>query len=135
MSGAITAAQCARCDRLTLVGYSGGGVLAVLLAKHRSDVGPADYHRCPLDTSRWVKHHGVSPLMGSLNPFDSISAVSSVHEFHFHGGRDQTVPPEVMKWYIRRSIREGIHFFTVTEYDHKCCWVRDWPELLRMTAE
>ncbi|WP_424946638.1 alpha/beta hydrolase [Candidatus Spongiihabitans sp.] len=133
MSRAVTAAKRSVGDRITLVGYSGGGVIVALLASRRSDVDRLITIAAPLDTKTWAEYHGVSPLQASLNPLASVSATGSVREFHFHGGRDQTVPPEAIKRYIRQAAREGVRFFMITEYDHGCCWVRDWPTLLAMT--
>ncbi len=134
MDRAVSAAKHAQSDRLTLVGYSGGGVIAALLASRRSDVERLITVAAPLDTDTWVKHHRVSPLTESLNPLTS-AITGSVREFHFHGERDQIVPPEVIKPYIRQAARAGVRFFTLAEYDHGCCWVRDWPALLAMTDE
>ena len=131
MNRAVTAAKHAQSDRLTLVGYSGGGVIATLLASRRSDVDRLVTVAAPLDTKIWVEHHRVSPLTESLNPRTSATA-GSAREFHFHGKRDQIVPPEVIKPYIRQAARAGVRFFTLAEYDHNCCWVRDWPALLAM---
>ena len=135
MSHAVTAAKRAQSDRLTLVGYSGGGVIAVLLAAHRLDVDRLITIAAPLDTEAWVKYHSVSPIVESLNPLETATATGSVSEFHFHGEQDQIVPPEVIKKYAHRANRAGVRFFTMPGYDHSCCWVRDWQELLALTDE
>ncbi len=132
MDRAITDSKLSSEDRLTLVGYSGGGVIATLVASRRMDVDELVTVAAPLDISAWANHHRVSPLKDSLNPSEHVPALGSSREFHFHGGRDLVVPPAIMKRYHRRVSRANVHFFSVPEFDHKCCWVRDWPKLLAM---
>jgi pimeloyl-ACP methyl ester carboxylesterase len=54
--------------RLTLVGYSGGGTIAVLLAARRSDVAEVITVAANLDVGYWTQRDGLSPLTGSLDP-------------------------------------------------------------------
>ncbi len=132
MDRAITDSKLSSEDRLTLVGYSGGGVIATLVASRRMDVDELVTVAAPLDISAWANHHQVSPLKDSLNPSEHVPALGLSREFHFHGGRDLVVPPAVMKRYRQRVSRANVHFFSVPEFDHQCCWVRDWPKLLAM---
>lgn len=127
---AITASKRSEQDCLTLVGYSGGGVIAALLAVHRSDVDVLVTVAAPLDIKAWVNHHQVSPLTESLNPAESQPSDGATREFHFHGGRDLTVPAAIIRRYRRRAARERTRFDVVGDFDHRCCWVREWPKLL-----
>ncbi len=51
-------------DRLTLVGYSGGGAIAALVAAQRPDVVLLITVAGNLDHDNWTKHHNVLPLIG-----------------------------------------------------------------------
>ena len=53
---------------LELVGYSGGGAIAVLVAARRSDVVGIRTVAGNLDTRAFCKYQHVSALDGSMNP-------------------------------------------------------------------
>ena len=129
---AITAAKGSAEDRLTLVGYSGGGVVAALVAAGRPDVDELITVVAPLDTVAWTNHHRISALEGSLNPLDIQPTSELTRTFHFHGGRDRTVPPVVIERYRLRRSSELVDFFVLSDFTHQCCWVRDWRTLLSM---
>jgi pimeloyl-ACP methyl ester carboxylesterase len=113
--------------RLRLVGYSGGGVVATLLAMQRDDVELLVTVAAPLALSEWVAWHGASPLTGSLDPAIYRSDVNLPPAMHFVGGRDRTVPALIVESFIRRR---GGQIQVVSDFDHECCWARDWSDLL-----
>ena len=106
---------------VVLVGYSGGGVLAVLIAERLDNVAAVITVGANLDTEAWTKHHGYLPLSGSLNPASS-TAEHRWPETHLYGARDETVPPGdgggVFQALSRREASE-----IVDANDHVCCWV------------
>ena len=53
---------------IVIVGHSGGGVIAALLAARLPGVAGLITVASPLDIHGWIAHHRVSPLRGSLNP-------------------------------------------------------------------
>ena len=63
-----TTARRANAQKVRLVGYSGGGVLAVLIAERLDNVAAVITVGANLDTDAWTRHHGYLPLSGSLNP-------------------------------------------------------------------
>lgn len=113
--------------RIVLVGYSGGGVIAALLATRRDDVERLVTVAAPLATAEWVAWHGVSPLSGSLDPADPGENVRLPQGVHFVGANDRTVPPAIVERFVRRK---GGRIELVDGFDHECCWVRDWAALL-----
>lgn len=113
--------------RIRLVGYSGGGVIAVLLAARRDDVESLVTVAAPLAVSEWVAWHGASPLTGSLDPAELSVNVHLPPSVHFVGGKDRIVPASVVEKFI---YRKGGRMETISGFDHDCCWVRDWVELL-----
>jgi dienelactone hydrolase len=118
-------------SRLTLVGYSGGGAVAALLAARRSDVGRLITVAGNLDPQAWTAHHRVSPLAGSLSPLDSLEALARVPQLHFAGGRDDVVPPALVEGYAQRfAPAQRPRVELEPGFDHRCCWVERWPELL-----
>src|SRR5688572_7419130 len=54
--------------RWLLIGHSGGGSLAMLIAQGRKDVAGIITLAANLDTDAWTRHFGYLPLEQSLNP-------------------------------------------------------------------
>lgn len=111
---------------VVLLGHSGGGVLALLLAERLTRVRGVVTLAINYDIDRWADHHGYRRLAGSLNP--AQAAPIRVPEWHLLGGRDRRVPPELMLEPLRR--RSGARVEVVAEFDHNCCWERLWAGLL-----
>ena len=111
--------------RLRLVGYSGGGVVAALLAARRDDVDAFVTVAAPLALAAWVQWHDASPLTGSLDP--SAVAASLPHGVHFVGGGDKTVPAAIVERFVRAR---GGTVEVIPGFDHECCWTREWAGLL-----
>jgi hypothetical protein len=117
--------------RLVLVGYSGGGVVAALLAARRNDVAGLVTVAANLDVGYWVKRDGLAPLAGSLDPAAFAGRLAAVPQVHFAGGRDRVVGADVVRAYIARlptSSRAAL--VEIADYDHRCCWAEAWRELL-----
>lgn len=116
---------------LFLVGYSGGGALAVLLADRRSDVVGLATLAGNLDTDEWTRRLGLARLSGSLNPAHMAQRVAHIPQIHFVGDRDTVMPPEVAMAYEARSRQTPSRLQRVPGADHACCWSEHWPELAR----
>ena len=79
---------------LILIGFSGGGTLASLVAMRRSDAACLVTFAAPLDLAAWVAWHGLTPLTESLDPADNLHALVRVRDRGFwFGGQDRVVPP------------------------------------------
>lgn len=115
-----------RSSQILLVGYSGGGALAILVAERTRNVAAVVTIAANLDTDAWTRHHGYLPLDRSLNP----AASNLAHpwpEFHLQGTRDAVVPAATTSAYFARYPKA--QQWTSGDYDHVCCWVTAWPEL------
>lgn len=125
---------------LVLVGYSGGGAIGALLAARRSDVVALVTVAGTLDTEGWTRQQRLSPLSGSLNPKDVAPQLARVPQWHFVGGRDDTVPPSVLAGFLdgvtdrerRNTPPPVVH--VEADFDHRCCWAQAWPVLSRRFA-
>lgn len=116
--------------QLVLVGYSGGGAVAALVAARRRDVALLVTVAGNLDHRIWTKLHHVTPLTGSLNPADAWEGLQEVRQLHFVGGKDKIVPPEVAESFADRfpaNRRPEIRL--IPDFDHTCCWAKQWPAL------
>lgn len=113
---------------LVLVGYSGGGVIAALVAARRKDVSLLVTVAAPLDVADWTRRMGVSPLEGSESPLDHVERLARVRQVAFAGQGDKTVPVESIASAIAK-FGPSAKLIVVPDFDHRCCWVRDWPRL------
>lgn len=114
---------------LVFVGFSGGGVLAMLLAERFVQTRAVITVAANLDISAWAAWHGYSPLTGSLNPAQRPPLPATIIQFHYAGGQDTKVPPQLIQTALHRQ--KCATFDVIKTYDHKCCWERDWH--LRLT--
>ena len=119
---------------LTLIGYSGGGAVAALVAARRDDVASLITVAGNLDHQAWSKIHHISPLSGSLNPADSWQELADITQTHFVGAQDTTVPLSVAQSFQRRFPTSHFPKLRLVEAaDHHCCWLDHWPELLELS--
>jgi len=114
--------------RVILIGHSGGGALAMLLAERVAGVDAVVTVAGNLDVAAWVRRHDYEPLWGSLDPGARTPLPARIRQIHFAGGRDSEVPPELVAAAARRQ--PGARFVMRPDFDHACCWAREWPELL-----
>lgn len=118
--------------RVVLVGYSGGGTLAWLMARDVPEAVAVITVAANLDIERWAAIHGYTPLAGSLNPATLPPLPSAVAQVNYVGGRDRNVPPIVVASFARGH--PGSRVVVVDDFDHQCCWTGRWPELLAQRA-
>jgi pimeloyl-ACP methyl ester carboxylesterase len=119
-------------DTVKLIGFSGGGTIAVILAGLRKDTVEIITVAANLDHKLWTKLHKVTPLYGSLNAADYAEKVQFIPQVHFVGGKDSTVSEQVVRAYLdRMSNDSSIKIVVMEKYSHTCCWAENWPELLK----
>lgn len=116
-------------EDLVLVGYSGGGVLAWLLAQRIPEVRTLVTIASNLDVDLWSERHGFSRLAGSLNPAAGPPMRPGVKQWHLVGEADKNVPPDVIAAVADKLGTEAHVLFL--ESNHRCCWLRFWPDILR----
>jgi dienelactone hydrolase len=110
---------------VVLVGYSGGGVLAVLIAERLDNVAAVVTVGANLDIDAWTRHHRYLPLTGSLNPALS-NREHRWPELHLYGANDAVVPSSTAAAYFQRYPQAQQR--VIDGYDHVCCWVETWPQ-------
>ncbi len=113
---------------VVLMGHSGGGTLATLIANVREDVTALITLAANLDINAWADHHTYTKLAGSLNPADINKLDADMKQYHFVGSEDTQVPAQLIapvvedQWGQRLKIVDG--------FDHNCCWQELWPSIL-----
>ena len=117
---------------VVLIGYSGGGTIAWLMAGYVPETIAVVTVAANLDTDEWARIHGYSALDGSLNPALLPELPPAVRQLHYVGGRDQNVPPSIVRSFAHRH--HGARVVEVAAFGHVCCWIERWPELLDESA-
>lgn len=108
--------------RLILIGYSGGGTLAALLAARRSDVTGFVTLAAPLDIIAFSEFHNVSPMTGSLNPVDYASSLSRIPQTHLAGENDEIVPIQLVHAYQQTLANNQCSMIIKASADHWSGW-------------
>jgi pimeloyl-ACP methyl ester carboxylesterase len=119
--------EAAGAGRVNIVGYSGGGSMAALVAARRKDVACLVTIAAPLDTDAWTRAIDVSPLDYSLNPADVASRLARLPQTHFQGGKDDLVPPATSARFLKEVPVAKV--INKADFDHACCWEDAWAQL------
>ena len=113
-----------------LVGFSGGGTVAALIAARRPDIVGLTTVASNLDHAAWTAHHDLTPLRGSLNPADFAHQLEAVPQVHLAGEDDDVVPPAIIESYIgRMADHSRTRLIVMSDFGHDCCWSRLWRQL------
>jgi len=118
---------------VVLIGYSGGGTLAMLLAERVPQTRAVITVAGNLDPARWARLHRYSPLRGSLNPADEPPLDTEIRQVHYVGSRDRNVPPSFVRAVAREQPNAAV--VVIPRFDHRCCWEAAWPSILESFDE
>ena len=113
---------------IVLIGFSGGGVLAMLLAVRVEKVEAVVTLAANLDVGRWTRYHNYSPLSASLDPAKEVPLPAHILQYHLLGVADRNVPLETVQAVINQQPNARV--LQYPEYDHTCCWREAWPDIL-----
>lgn len=115
---------------LHLIGYSGGGTLAVLIAAQRNDIASIRTVAGNLDVAEVMRLHAVSPMPLSQNPIDEAFRVAAIPQIHFSGGADRIVPPAIAERFRRAAGGTCVQTQIIAGMSHEGRWDERWPSLL-----
>lgn len=119
---------------IALVGYSGGGTIAALLALRRTDIVWMKTVASPLDTEAFTLLHGVTPLSESLNPAENAGALARIPQIHYVGGEDKIVPAEINRRFLSQMNDASCAALVILPgLDHSDGWTEIWPGLADKT--
>lgn len=111
---------------VVLVGHSGGGTLAQLLAT-RLDVDAVITIAGNLDVAAWTRLHGYSPLQG-LDPARLPPPPAQVRQLHLAGAGDDNVPPSLTRAALASS--PGAELRVLPGLGHLGPWEKSWPDII-----
>ena len=117
-------------ENIELIGHSGGGALALLVAARLPATTSVVTIAAPLAPQAWTDFHRLLPLSGSLSPM-TAARKSGFTERHYMGGQDAVVPPALSAGYGERFPEATLRI--IDGFDHHCCWESHWPELLEQS--
>ena len=117
-----------------LIGYSGGGAVAMLIAARRKDVKSLRTVAGNLDPNRLNEYHHVSPMSEeSLDPMSVVQKLRSIPQYHFTGSEDPVVPSSIAESFIAKSGHGNcIQTMSVEGADHVHGWTNAWSRLLKI---
>lgn len=107
-------------ESVTLIGYSGGGTLAALIAAELEQVNMLITVVANLDTDAWTRHHHYEPLFASINPANEPPLRESITQVHYFGALDSNVPMSTTDKYF--SVNSTAERREIADFDHVCCW-------------
>tara|TARA_R110002095_G_scaffold214000_1_gene205377 strand:+ start:1090 stop:1866 length:777 start_codon:yes stop_codon:yes gene_type:complete len=121
-------------SRISLFGYSGGALIALLTAAQRYQQGKHDIQRVVtfagvLDHEAWSAFHDSSPLNFSLNSVAYFDELKHIPQCHYNGAKDTIVPLKVAQAYGDRF--QGIptiQLVSVPTTDHWYGWEDFWTK-------
>jgi len=114
----------------SLVGYSGGGGIAVLLGARNDKVKDILTIAANLDIHRFVADHKVSIMKGSLNPMDYAKKINHIPQLHLSGGKDNIVKPFIADEYVKASNSICVYKQEIENNTHSKGWENIWPDIL-----
>jgi pimeloyl-ACP methyl ester carboxylesterase len=91
-----------KANGVELIGYSGGGAIAVLVAARRTDVVALRTVAGNLDHVAFTRYHKVTPMSASLNAADVIDQVRHIPQVHYAGAEDPIVPAALIESVVAR---------------------------------
>lgn len=116
---------------VVLIGHSGGGALATLIAAKRGDVAGLITISSPLDLAFWTTQGSMTPLHGSRNPIEVAHLLGELPQRHLTSEGDEVVPRAVVQRFVQALPQPNSAQLEVWPgYTHQCCWARDWRQLL-----
>ncbi|CAM4067658.1 Alpha/beta hydrolase family protein [Pseudomonas reidholzensis] len=112
-----------------LVGYSGGGALALLLAGRRDDVRQVQTLAGNLSPAEWARELELTPLQGSLEPLQYRQRLATIAQRHLLGGDDRQVPAAVAAYYRRQlGAASCAQFVSIAGASHEQGWAQAWQQ-------
>jgi len=113
-----------------LVGYSGGGTIAALLAARRTDILSLRTIAGNLDHVALGKAKNVSPLTGSLNAQNIASKLSALPQVHYSGTNDTVIPEWVSIDFVAAVANPACAAYRrIKNAGHISGWITAWRTL------
>jgi hypothetical protein len=118
-----------------LIGYSGGGGVAVLVAERNKQVRTLITVAGLLDHIAFNQYHTterykIKPMIGSLNPIDVATKISHIPQMHYTGGEDKIIPAFIADKFVQASNSSCVHQVIIPKASHDSGWEKAWNHIL-----
>ncbi|MGC0371385.1 MAG: hypothetical protein DGJ47_000074 [Rickettsiaceae bacterium] len=113
-------------QKFSLIGYSGGGAAALLIAARNKRVKDIITIVANIDTEAFVKHHKSRLMHGSLNPRDFIQQTKHIPQMHLSGEYDRIVPTDIAAKYIQKANSKCVKMQIIKGATHSKGWKGFW---------
>lgn len=117
-------------QKMALIGYSGGGAVAVLLAARRTDIQSLRTVAGNLNHQAVNQFHHVSPMPQSLNAIDVTNQIRQIPQVHFVGGQDTVIPSFIAQQFAQK-VGACAQLSMVKNASHSDGWQENWPQLMQ----
>lgn len=115
-------------EHVVLIGHSGGGTVAMLMASEVLQTKGIVTIAGNLDPELWANIHNYYPLDLSLNPSRRHSLSQDIYQLHLIGEDDKNVLPEMLRLAAGHQVNPEVKI--IQNFNHKCCWKDIWTEIL-----
>ena len=108
---------------IRLIGYSGGGGIAALIADRRADVSEFVSVSGNLNYKLFTQTHNLSPMNGSIDPITVANQIGSIPQIHYVGADDKIIPKQ-----IALSFSDKVKVINNVSHDN---WPDKWAQILK----
>jgi len=115
---------------LILLGHSGGGTLAMLMARQLPRVMAVVTLAGNINVTAWQEYHKFTPLVGSLDPAKAMPLPEQISQIHIAAKGDQQI---LADWVEQESLRQQADFQVWSIGDHSE-WRDSWVKLDALLA-
>ena len=112
--------------KFSLIGYSGGGGIAILIATRNYMVKDIITIAGNLDHVAFTTLHNVKPMIGSLSPIDYAQQVKNIPQLHISGGKDDIIPPFIADKFVQKASSRCVKQKIYEDISHRHGWKRIW---------
>jgi hypothetical protein len=113
-----------------LIGFSGGGAIAVLAAERNPKVSTIITVAGNLDHVAFNNHHRVSAMHNSINPIEHAAKVKHIPQLHLAGSKDDRVPASISEKYVSHSSSSCVKGEVIKGASHDSGWDKVWLNIL-----
>mgnify|MGYP000079568468 CR=1 FL=1 len=120
-------------NNFILVGHSGGGSLAVLMAEKLDGVETVLTIAGNLQVNNWSEYHHYSTLHGSMDPTLRPILPSDIKQIHLYSPFDQIISAEWIKAYSKKQL--NVELIELPVYGHNYAWKEFYPNIKKILHE
>lgn len=114
-----------------LIGFSGGGGIATLIAARDPKIRSIITIAGNLDHKAFNDYHNSMHMTESLNPIDYATQISQIPQLHLSGSNDKSVPPFIAEEFVKKSNSRCVHNKIFKGFTHSKGWDLVWKNIIQ----